>query len=144
MGPPDDEEAFRKWYWYYSRPNVSGIDTTLDLMSRIHNLNEDIHAHGFKTLHKTTLNWLTHALIPSNHSNIVVELSPDVIQDRVMLPNILTSAAIFEMMPKPVIESWVNVILYKLSVIGITNTVELYWALPKLNKRLKAHGQVQL
>ena len=87
---------------------------------------------------------LTHALVPGNHSNIVAELSPDVIQDRVMLSNILISAAIFEMMPKPVIESWVNVILYKFSVIGITNTFELYWALLELNKRLKAHGQVQL
>ena len=87
---------------------------------------------------------LTHALVPGNHSNIVAELSPVVIQDRVVLSNILTSAAVFEMMPKPVIDSWVNVILYKFSVIGITNAVELYWALSELNKQLQAHGQAQL
>ena len=122
----------------------SGIETTVDLMSRIHDLNADLQAHGFKTLHQTTLDGLRHALVPGNHSSIVAELSPIIIQDRGLLSDILTSAAVFELMPQPVIASWVNVILYKFSIIGVTNAVELYWGLPELNKRLEAHGLVQL
>ena len=37
----------------------SDIDNTFDLMSRIHGLNEDLQAHGYKTVHKTTLDRLT-------------------------------------------------------------------------------------
>ena len=91
-------------------------------------------------LHKTTLDGLTRALIPGHHPAAIMELSLYDIQDRVMLTNILTCAAHFELMPKPVIASWVNAILYKLYVVGITNTVELHWALPELNNMPEVHG----
>ena len=77
----------------------SGIDNTFNLMSRIRGLNEDLQAHGLKTLHNTTLDGLIRALVPGHHPDIVAELSPDDIQDRGMLSNILTCAAIFEIMP---------------------------------------------
>ena len=81
-----------------------------------------------------------HALVPGHHPTVIAVLSPETIQDRAMLTNIFTCAAHFELMPKPVIASWISAILYNFSIVFINNTIELYWALPELNNMPEVHG----